>query len=160
MRKRTLASRANFKMEFKMLALTKPASIALAVTLGIALGMPLSIPAFSDPAPSKAATQGRAAAPVQVTAPALRSGDLVRVRSGGPLMTVTGVQGDQVNCAWTDWDGALKSETFPIAVLSVPLTVPPEDPNLDKDMQATDQYYRRHCPPGSLSVTGKEVCAF
>jgi uncharacterized protein YodC (DUF2158 family) len=139
-------------MEFKMLALTKPASIAMAVMLGITLGVPLSIPAFSDPAPSKAATQ--------VTAPALRSGDLVRVRSGGPLMTVTGVQGDQVNCAWTDWDGALKSETFPIAVLSVPVTVPPEDPNLEKDEQATDQYYRKHCPPGSLTVTGKYVCAF
>jgi uncharacterized protein YodC (DUF2158 family) len=135
-----------------MLALTKPASIAMAVTLGIALGMPMSIPAFSDPAPSKAVTQ--------VTAPALRSGDLVRVRSGGPLMTVTGIQGDQVNCAWTDWDGALKSETFPIAVLSVPVTVPPPDPELDKDMRATDRYYRAHCPPGSLSVTGKDVCAF
>jgi hypothetical protein len=48
---------ANFKVEFNMLALTKPASIAMAVMLGIALGMPMSIPAFSDPAPSKAVTQ-------------------------------------------------------------------------------------------------------
>jgi uncharacterized protein YodC (DUF2158 family) len=154
MRKRTLASRANFKMEFNMLALTKPASIAMAVTLGIALGMPLSIPAFSDPAPSSATIQSPA------TAPALHSGDLVRVRSGGPLMTVTGVQGDEVNCSWTDWDGQLISQNFPTAVLSVPVTVPPEDPNLDKDIQATDRYYRAHCPPGSLSVTGKYVCAF
>jgi hypothetical protein len=75
-------------------------------------------------------------------------------------MTVTGIQGDQVNCAWTDWNGQLKTQTFPIAVLGEPLTVPPPDPNLEKDERATDQYYRAHCPPGSLSVTGKSVCAF
>jgi hypothetical protein len=75
-------------------------------------------------------------------------------------MTVTAVQGDQVNCAWTDWDGRLRTQTFPTAVLGEPLTVPPLDPNLEKDERATDQYYRTHCPPGSLSVTGKSVCAF
>jgi uncharacterized protein YodC (DUF2158 family) len=113
-------------MEFNMLTLTKPASIAMAVTLGIALGMPLSIPAFSDPALSNAAMQSPAPASV------LHNGDLVRVRSGGPLMTVTAVQGDQVNCVWTDWDGQVKSESFPIAVLTVPVTGPPRDPNVER----------------------------
>jgi uncharacterized protein YodC (DUF2158 family) len=118
---------ANFKKEFNMLVLTKPTSIAMAVTLGIALGMPLSIPAFSDSASSYAAMQTPAAATV------LHSGDLVRIRSGGPLMTVTAVQGDQVNCTWTDWDGQPKSESFPIAVLTVPVTtMPPEDPHAEK----------------------------
>jgi uncharacterized protein YodC (DUF2158 family) len=140
-------------MEFNMSASTKQVSIAIAVTLGIALSVPSSIPAFSEPAPSSAAMQSGVAAP-------LRSGDLVRVRSGGPLMTVTAVQGDQVNCAWTDWDGRLRTQIFPTAVLGEPLTVPPLDPNLEKDERATDQYYRTHCPPGSLSVTGKSVCAF
>ena len=46
-------------------------------------------------------------------------------------MTVTGIQGDQVNCSWADWNGDLKSETFPIAVLSVPVTIPPPDPSLE-----------------------------
>jgi uncharacterized protein YodC (DUF2158 family) len=63
-------------------------------------------------ASSSAATQRQAA-------PTLRAGDLVRVRSGGPLMTVTGVQGDHVNCSWTDWNGDLKSESFPVAVLGL-----------------------------------------
>jgi uncharacterized protein YodC (DUF2158 family) len=144
---------AQIKMEFNMSASTKQVSIAIAVTLGIALSMPLSIPAFSDTAPPSAAMQGR-------VAPPLRSGDLVRVRSGGPLMTVTRIEGDQVNCSWTDWNGQLKTQAFPIAVLGEPLTVPPPDPNLEKDERATDQYYRAHCPPGSLSVTGKSVCAF
>jgi uncharacterized protein YodC (DUF2158 family) len=114
-------------MEFNMLALMKPASIAMAATLGIALGMPLSIAAVADPAPSHAAMQTPAAATE------LHNGDLVRVRSGGPLMTVTAVHGDQVNCVWTDWDGQLKSESLPIALLTVPVTtMPPEDPNAEK----------------------------
>jgi uncharacterized protein YodC (DUF2158 family) len=110
-----------------MLVLTKPASMAMAVALGIALGVPLSIPAFSDPASSYAAMQTPAAASV------LHNGDLVRIRSGGPLMTVTAIQGDQVTCTWTNWDGQPMSESFPIAVLGVPVTtMPPEDPHAER----------------------------
>jgi uncharacterized protein YodC (DUF2158 family) len=138
-------------MEFMMLAFTKRGSIALAAALGITLGMSLSIPAFADAAPP--ATQSGSAA-------ALHSGDLVRVRSGGPLMTVTAVEGDKVNCTWTDWDGRLQSENFPIDVLSVPVTAPPLDPNLEKDEQATDRYYKTHCPSGSVSVEGVFTCAY
>jgi len=32
-------------------------------------------------------------------------------------MTVIGIEGDQVNCAWTDRDGHIGSERFPIAAL-------------------------------------------
>jgi uncharacterized protein YodC (DUF2158 family) len=96
-------------MEFNMLTSTKQLSIAVAVTL--ALGMPLS-PAFSASAPSNTAM------PNQV-APALRSGNLVRLRSGGPLMTVVRIEGDEANCVWTDWDGQLESGSFPIDVLQM-----------------------------------------
>jgi uncharacterized protein YodC (DUF2158 family) len=144
----------NFKLEFKMLAFPRPASIILAVMLGVALDVQLAVPAFSDSAPPKAAAQSVPANP-------LHNGDLVRVRSGGPLMTVTAVQGDQVNCAWTDWNGELKTESFPIAVLSVPITIPAEDPGLERDERAADQYYKKHCPSGSVSrFTGKFECAF
>ena len=54
----------------------------------------------------------------------LHAGDLVRVRSGGPLMTVASVAGDQVKCSWTDWLGGLRSESFPISTLQGPI-VPP-----------------------------------
>jgi uncharacterized protein YodC (DUF2158 family) len=114
-----------------MSAFTKRLSIAIAGALGIALSAAWSIPAFSDSAPSHAGAQSRAAHRV-------RTGDLVRVRSGGPLMTVTGVQGDQVNCSWTGWDGQLKSESFPIAVLGAPLTLPGDDRGPARDQQAID----------------------
>ena len=90
-----------------MLAPTKQASIAIAVTL--ALSMPLA-PAFSASAPSTAAMQNQAA-------PALRSGSLVRLRSGGPLMTVKGIKGDQVDCFWTDFNGQINADSFPVGVL-------------------------------------------
>ncbi len=99
----------DFKMEFKMSASTKQVLVAIALTLGVTVSMPLSL-AFSPPAQANTAIQNRAAPP-------LRSGDLVRLRSGGPLMTVIGIEGDQVNCAWTDRDGHIGSERFPIAAL-------------------------------------------
>jgi uncharacterized protein YodC (DUF2158 family) len=96
-------------MEFNMLTSTKQVSISIAATL--ALGMPLS-PVFSASAPSNTAMQNLAA-------PALRSGNLVRLRSGGPLMTVVRIEGDQANCVWTDWDGQFESGSFPIDVLQM-----------------------------------------
>src|SRR3981189_3287943 len=99
----------NFKTEFNMLTSTKQISIAIAVTL--ALGM-LSSPAFSASAPPNTTTQDQATL-------SLRSGNLVRLRSGGPLMTVVRIDGDQVNCVWTDWDGQFESGNFPIDVLQM-----------------------------------------
>jgi hypothetical protein len=34
-------------------------------------------------------------------------------------MTVTGIKGDQVICDWTDYDGHIGSESFPIDALQV-----------------------------------------
>lgn len=92
-----------------MLTNTKQALIAITVTL--ALGMPLS-PAFSAPAPTNAAMQSQAA-------PAFRSGDLVRLRSGGLLMTVIRIEGDKVNCVWTNGNGEPESDVFPADVLQI-----------------------------------------
>jgi uncharacterized protein YodC (DUF2158 family) len=89
-----------------MLASTKQISVAIAVTL--AISTPL-VPAFSA-STSDTAMQTR-------TAPPLRSGDLVRLRSGGPLMTVGGIEGDQVICIWTYLDGHIGSERLPIEAL-------------------------------------------
>jgi uncharacterized protein YodC (DUF2158 family) len=86
------------------------ASIATALAFGIALGIPFSAPATSEPAPSSVATPDQAAIP-------LKRGDLVRLRSGGILMTVASVKGDQVDCFWTDLNDEPNAETFPIAVL-------------------------------------------
>ena len=48
----------------------------------------------------------------------LHQGDLVRLRSGGPLMTVDGVKGDQVECVWTDLNnGQPDDATFPADML-------------------------------------------
>jgi uncharacterized protein YodC (DUF2158 family) len=46
-----------------------------------------------------------------------RSGDLVRLRSGGPLMTVEGIKGDKADCFWTDPNGMPNDATFPVYVL-------------------------------------------
>lgn len=126
---------------------SKAASLAIAAMF--LLSVPLAVPAFSETVSAQHQVR-----PIQ-------SGDLVRVRSGGPLMTVTGVQGDQVDCSWTDWSGRLQSESFPVASLAPPLTVPPEDPNLKQDERVVDQYYQTHCPRGSISIaTGKFECAY
>jgi uncharacterized protein YodC (DUF2158 family) len=98
------------KWRLNVLAFTKRVSTAIALTLGVALSVPLSVPAFSASALSNTALQNQAA-------PALGRGNLVRLRSGGPLMTVLRIEGDQVNCVWTNWDGQIRSDNFPIDVL-------------------------------------------
>jgi uncharacterized protein YodC (DUF2158 family) len=65
-------------------------------------------PASSSPAQSNIQNQA---------APAFRSGNLVRLRSGGPLMTVKDVKGDQVDCFWTDVNGQINADSFPVDVL-------------------------------------------
>ena len=115
-----------------MLTFTKRSSIAVAAMLGIALSTSLPFAALADADAPNPATQSLAAA-------LLSAGDLVRVRSGGPLMTVTSVQGDQVSCSWTDWDGRLESQTFPVGALNLPLTMPRTDWRAARDAMA---YYR------------------
>jgi uncharacterized protein YodC (DUF2158 family) len=48
----------------------------------------------------------------------LEIGDLVRLNSGGPLMTVAAVDGDQINCVWFRSDHVPQKETFSKALLT------------------------------------------
>lgn len=43
---------------------------------------------------------------------AITEGDTVRLRSGGPLMTVTNVTGENVTCEWFDTQDQAQSRTF------------------------------------------------
>jgi uncharacterized protein YodC (DUF2158 family) len=69
--------------------------------------------AAASPASAPSNTQSRQGAP------AFRSGNLVRLRSGGPLMTVKGIKGDQVDCFWTDFNGQINADSFPVNVLQI-----------------------------------------
>lgn len=97
-------------MEFDMTIVMKWASIAATAAVGISLGMPLSVPAFADPVSSSTAIPGQVPASFQ-------RGDLVRLRSGGPAMTVDSIRGNQADCFWTGEDGQPNAESFPIYVL-------------------------------------------
>jgi uncharacterized protein YodC (DUF2158 family) len=68
-------------------------------------------PVVAQPAVSHTESQSLAA-------PVLRPGDLVRLRSGGALMTVHKVQDDQAICYWSTGYGETRSGSFPIAVIS------------------------------------------
>jgi uncharacterized protein YodC (DUF2158 family) len=94
-------------MELRMLASTKWTQIATALVLALDATFPG--PAFAAPAASPS-IESR-------SAPKMQRGDLVRLRSGGPLMTVNKVEGDRVDCFWTDWNGQPSDAVFPYDVL-------------------------------------------
>jgi uncharacterized protein YodC (DUF2158 family) len=95
------------------------ASFAAMVLCGLTVAW--IAPVVAQPAVSHAKSQSLAA-------PVLRTGDLVRLRSGGALMTVDKVQGDQVICYWSTGYGETRSGSFPIAVLGASITFPPRRP--------------------------------
>jgi len=105
-----------------MSSFNRSVSVAFAMALGIALSFSSAIvPAFAEPVSMHSSSNA-----------SLRTGDFVRVRSGGPLMTVKDIQGDKVNCSWTNWHGDLISQSFPIAALQGPITPPANDPNVEQ----------------------------
>jgi uncharacterized protein YodC (DUF2158 family) len=67
-------------------------------------------PAYSSPVSTTPSSSHQAPS-------AFQSGDLVRLRSGGPLMTVDSVKGNQADCFWTDENGVPNDATFPVDVL-------------------------------------------
>jgi uncharacterized protein YodC (DUF2158 family) len=78
-------------------------------------------PVMAAPAASHAEEQS-------VHAPALRTGGLVRLRSGGPLMAVDKVEGDQATCFWSTDEGNALTGSFAIADLTTAITMPAADP--------------------------------
>jgi uncharacterized protein YodC (DUF2158 family) len=94
-------------MEYEMSASTKRLSIAAALVLPLSMSPLAALPALASSAPS-----------IEAGIPsAFRQGDLVRLRSGGPLMTVDRIEGDKVNCFWTDLSGQPSDGSFPASVL-------------------------------------------
>jgi len=123
-----------------MLKLSKPAAIAIQATLGIALSAPWAVPTLA----ANTATQSQ-------TTPLLHEGDLVRLRSGGPEMTVKNVQGNWVIATW--WNegyGGFQSSGFPLAMVDGPITLPPVD--VSPPTSPTEPSNR---PPGDLSSAGQ-----
>jgi uncharacterized protein YodC (DUF2158 family) len=90
--------------------------IAMMKRFSICAGLILSLnAAFFGEALAASASQE-----IATTAPAVpqfHPGDLVRLRSGGSLMTVDTVKNDQVDCFWTDGSGQTNNATFPVQVL-------------------------------------------
>lgn len=83
-----------------------------------------------------------------------QQGELVRLRSGGPLMTVRGAQGDGVICTWTTEYGQLSTETFPIAALvAVGGRGGPALPS-------TIESYTYHPCPASVELNGRNECLY
>jgi uncharacterized protein YodC (DUF2158 family) len=134
-----------------MLKLPKPAGIAIQATLGIALSAPWAVPALAAPANTATQTQTTPLLHEGDTTPLLHEGDLVRLRSGGPEMTVKSVQGKWVIATW--WNegyGGFQSSGFPLAMVDGPITLPPVDVS-----PQTSPTERSDRPPGDLSSAGQ-----
>jgi uncharacterized protein YodC (DUF2158 family) len=101
-----------------MLKLPNAAAVAVQATLWVALSSPWA--ALADAAPAKTATQSQ-------TTPRLHEGDLVRLRSGGSVLTVKSASDNWVICTWFDDYGELQSTAFPIAMIAGPVTLSPDD---------------------------------
>jgi len=124
-----------------MLKLPKPAAIVMQATLGIALSAPWAVSALA--ASANTATQSQ-------TTPRLQEGDLVRLRSGGPEMTIKSVRGNWVIAIW--WNevfGGFQSAGFPVAMVDGPITLPPV--NVRPQTSPTD---RSDHPPGGATPGG------
>jgi uncharacterized protein YodC (DUF2158 family) len=86
----------------------KQSIAAIGLSIAMASGIDLSLTSAALASTADAANQSQAAS--------FNTGDLVRLRSGSPLMTVQSVQADQVNCVWMQ-DGVVVSGTVPSVVL-------------------------------------------
>ena len=90
-----------------MISLTKHVSIPAVVAFAVIMSPLVTF-----------AARATAASPIYTpSASQLQRGDLVRLRSGGLLMTVDRIEGDKVYCFWTDLNGQPSDGTFPASVL-------------------------------------------
>ena len=144
-----------------MLNLPKLAIIAVQATVGIVLGVSWAVTALAETAPANPVTQSRPPESAHSgTTPVLRGGDLVRLRSGGPALTVKSVNGNWVICTW--WHerlGMFRTAAFPVAMIDGPITLlaAAASPQTDAGPQTTVQASpakRSDYPPGNLSDAG------
>jgi uncharacterized protein YodC (DUF2158 family) len=114
--------------------LTKQAATTIAAMLGVALSAQWAVPALAGPAQSNTGMQSHAT-------PVLQIGDLVRLRSGGPLLTVKSFQGDEVICSWWSEEmGGFGTTGFPMAMLTGPVPPPSNDASIQRDEAEDNQY--------------------
>ena len=99
---------------------TKQTAIAAAVAIGLAFGTPFTGTALAGSALPHTAQPSSPQAE-------FHNGDLVHLQLGSPLLTITGIQGDQATCVWVDPDGKLQSGQFPLALLTAPIPLPGDE---------------------------------
>lgn len=58
-------------------------------------------------------------------------GDIVRLKSGGPKMTVLDAKGEAVTCKWFDRNGKLHSDGFVASTLDAFIARPKPDESAD-----------------------------
>ena len=49
----------------------------------------------------------------------MKKGDIVQLKSGGPLMTITDIEDGYAYCKWFDKNNEVKNESFPTESLEV-----------------------------------------
>lgn len=61
----------------------------------------------------------------------MQTGDIVRLKSGGPKMTITALSDDEISCTWFDRNGKRQSGAFPGATLEAFIARPREPEKKD-----------------------------
>jgi len=81
----------------------------------------------------------------------MQVGALVHFPSGGPTMTITGIQGDKVICEWKTEAGQIVSGTFPATALTA------VGGSGDLRARQEEHYIYKPCP-NSVAINGRNVC--
>lgn len=73
----------------------------------------------------------------ETPAPTLSAGDVVILKSGGPMLTVASILGDLASCVWfSDEEDAYRFEDLPTAVL---IAVDFEEDDAETETSRTDE---------------------
>jgi len=61
----------------------------------------------------------------------MQIGDVVRLKSGGPKMTLTDIEEASISCVWFDRNGKRQTGVFPAATVEPFVARPPEPKKSD-----------------------------